>query len=132
MLIEAGFIAGLSTACAFYQPHWGLRLVIHGDDFTFLGTDAALDWAQEFMSTTWDIKIRGRLGPVVQDDNTIRILNRIVAWDDEGITLEADQRHAELIVKDVVGDNSKALPVVTPGIKAKIPEEQVDAELPPD
>ena len=29
----------------FYNPVHELRVVIHGDDFTFLGTDAALDWA---------------------------------------------------------------------------------------
>ena len=44
------------------------------------------------------------------------ILNRVVEWTSEGLRYEADQRHAELILKDMgFKDNSKS--VTTPGGK---------------
>ena len=47
------------------------------------------------------MKFRGRLGPGQSDDKAMRILNRVVQWTSEGIAYEADQRHAELIVKQL-------------------------------
>ncbi len=39
--------------------------------------------------------MRGRLGPGKEDDKEMRILNRVVTWNNSGISIEADQRHAE-------------------------------------
>jgi hypothetical protein len=64
----------------------------------------------------FDVKMRGRLGPDVGDNKSIRILNRIVTWDNQGIKYEADQRHAEIIVKQL-GLSEQSNSVVTPGIK---------------
>jgi hypothetical protein len=46
----------------------------------------------------------------------VRILNRIVTWTNEGIRHEADQRHAEIIVREL-GLNESSNSVVTPGVK---------------
>ena len=69
----------------------------------------------------------GRLGPGREDDASIRILNRIVEWTAQGISYEADQRHAELIVKDLgLGLESKS--VTSPGVKEKeIDETPIDS-----
>ena len=47
----------------------------------------------------FEVKFRGRLGPCQSDQKSMRILNRVVEWSEEGIRYEADQRHAEIIVK---------------------------------
>ncbi len=44
---------------------------------------------------------RGRLGPGKEDDKNIRILNRVVHWESEGIRYEADHRHAEIIIREL-------------------------------
>ncbi len=31
----------------------------------------------------------------------VRILNRVLEWTDQGLISEADQRHADIIVKDM-------------------------------
>jgi hypothetical protein len=49
-------------------------------------------------------------------------LNRVVEWTGEGIRYEADQRHADLIIKDM-GLTESANSVVTPGGK-KDPESE--------
>ena len=46
----------------------------------------------------------------------IRILNRVIEWTSEGIEYEADQRHAEIIIRDV-GLDSSVKTAITPGVK---------------
>jgi hypothetical protein len=46
------------------------------------------------------------LGPGPSDLKSIRILNRIVEWKEEGIVYEADQRHAEICLKEMGLDES--------------------------
>ena len=55
----------------------------------------------------------------------MRVLNRVVAWEADRITLEADQRHAEIVV-DMLGlGDSRG--VSTPGVKGE--DEQQDTAL---
>ena len=48
------------------------------------------------------------------DQKNIRILNRIVSWESFGIVYEADQRHAEIIIR-LLGFNERTKALVTPG-----------------
>ena len=41
-LISCGFTQGKSSPCVFYHQERVARLVVHGNDFTFLGNDQAL------------------------------------------------------------------------------------------
>ena len=66
---------------------------IHGDHFTVLAHEEQLDWFRREISKQFDAKFRGRIGPDIGDDKSIRILNRIVTWCPDGIKYEADQRH---------------------------------------
>ena len=75
--------------------------MVHGDDFTLLGARKDLDWFRERIQEKYPVKFRGRLGPTDQDDKEIRILNRIITWTEEGILYEADQRHAEIIIREM-------------------------------
>ena len=122
MLMAEGFAPGLATPCAFYNAEHDVRCVVHGDDFTFLGTDSSLDWIQTRIQEHYEVKIRGRLGPHPKDDKVIRILNRIVEWTQDGVCYECDQRHAEIIVNEVGLGDSKAT-VTTPGVKVKVDED---------
>ena len=42
--------------------------MVHGDDFTFTGDEAALKWAEEFVSGWFEAKVRARLGPDDHND----------------------------------------------------------------
>ena len=61
-------------------------------------------------------------------DRIVRILNRIIQWEDCAITYEADQRHAELIVK-YLGLNDKTNSVTTPGVKRTNGDDDDEEEL---
>ena len=77
----------------FYQEAKDLRAVIHGDDFTLSGGDDDLDWFREKIKNKMDVKFRARLGAGSKDDKSVRILNRVLSVEGEGIMYEADQRH---------------------------------------
>ena len=48
------------------------------------------------------------IGPDADEEKEVRILNRIIRWTSTGLTYEADQRHAELVVKELGLDNANA------------------------
>ena len=71
-------------------------LAVHGDDFTVLAQEQDLDWFWRTTQKRLDCKKRGRLGPEEGDEKSIRILNRIVTWTEEGIMYEGrDMRRSQ-------------------------------------
>ena len=123
---KIGFSKSRATPCMFYHSERGIRVVIHGDDFTILGNEIELDWFRERISDKFEVKFRARLGPGGKDDTSVRLLNRVIEWTPQGIRYEADQRHAELIARGM-GLNDRTNSVVTPG--GKKDEEQKDKKL---
>ena len=111
-LAKLGFTEGRSSSCCFHHAGRKLQCVVHGDDFTFAGPFAALEWIEQEMQKPFLVKVAGRLGPEEQN-RELRILNRVVRWGDEGLSYEADPRHAELLLAGLLGD---AKPVTTPGV----------------
>ena len=87
----------------------------NGDDFTALGYDKDLDWFREMITGKYEVKLRGRLGPGPNDDKEVRLLNRVIYWDTEGIKYEPDQRHSEIMIRMAGIDGKKG--VATPGVK---------------
>ena len=109
-----GFVRGVANPCCFVHPSLGLKLVVHGDDFTCSGTKAALDWYEDQLQKSFEIKIRGRLGYEPGCLREMRILNRIVRLDDHGLAYEPDPRHSEILTRSIdLGENTR----VTPGDK---------------
>ena len=41
-LVKMGFVQGLASPCCITHPEWKVSVVVHGDDFTALGTDDSL------------------------------------------------------------------------------------------
>ena len=46
-----GFDRGMASPCAFYHRERNLRVVVHGDDFTFCGLEEDLFWIRDLMSS---------------------------------------------------------------------------------
>ena len=100
---DIGFQEGIVAPTVMTNPETDVRLVVHGDDFTFLGPEEELRKLAEQMGQWYEIKVRGILGPDTGDDKEITILNRIVKWEKNGdITYRADPKHAEIVVRDYV------------------------------
>ena len=125
---KIGFTSGLASPSVFKHKTRRIWLTVHGDDFTLLASDADLDWFENKIKLEFEVKVRGRLGPGEEDTRSIRILNRIIEWSNDGIWYEADQRHAEIIVKELDLESGKAKSDV-PGEKITMTEED-EEELP--
>ena len=99
--MSIGFVRGLSSPCLFHHPDRDIDTVVHGDDFTSLGEEKQLKLFTDKLKEIVMIKDRGTLGPDVNNLKESRFLNRIMAWESDGIRYEADQRHAKVIVKEM-------------------------------
>ena len=82
-----------------------LRVVVYGDDFTVLGPETELDWFRKQMTQRYEVEFKARLGGEPSDDVAVCLLNRPIEWQGDKITYEADQRHVEIIRRDLgLGD----------------------------
>ena len=84
-MVDCGFTRGQAVPCLFNHSERTLRLAIHGDDFTILGSEEDLDWFQKQIKERFEVKVRGRIGPGRKDEKSIRLLNRVFEWTAEGI-----------------------------------------------
>ena len=129
-LVGMGFVQGNGSPCCFEHPQWKVSVVVHGDDFSALGTDAALDKYEKGLSQKFECKFRGRLGEDPKDMKEIRMLNRIIRITPTGLLYEADPRHAELLATSMGLDNCKQ--VTTPGVKKSFSDDVMDLPVSDD
>ena len=121
------FQCGKAVTCIFHHVERDIKLVVHGDDFTTVGSKASLDWFKEQLSTRYELKEGARLGPGDHDDKEGRVLNRIVRWIDEGLVYEADPRQHEKLVQELGLEGAKA--VATPCVKPTMGQIREDVPL---
>ena len=125
-MAQWGFTRGIANACVFVHSERLLMTMVHGDDFFSLGSDADLDWFGQCMGQVYQYKHVGRIGPEPEDHKALRVLNRVVSWTDRGLELEADQRHADLVVRELGLESANS--VNSPGEKG-IETKDNDKEL---
>ncbi|CAE7805490.1 unnamed protein product [Symbiodinium sp. CCMP2592] len=94
---------GVSNPCLYFHPEHGLRCNVHGDDFTVVG-GYKLQWLIESLQKAWTIEI----GHVDQRRDRIE--------------MEADPRHADLVLEHLGLNNSS--PVTTPLVKSTGDEDE--------
>ena len=96
---------------------------MHGDDFTSTGREADLRWLDGELRKRLDIKTE-LLGPdPARHKQQVRVLNRVITWQEDGLIYEADQRHVEILIRELNLEHAKA--VATPGTR----EEAIKASM---
>jgi len=112
---ELAFTQGTSCANVFRHDERNIKVSVHGDDFQCLGSKRSLDWLETEVKKRYECTVQPRLGPGPNDAKTGLVLNRVVHWNEDGLTYEADPRQLERLVTDfgLVGAKS----VSTPGAK---------------
>ena len=121
-MVSCGFRVGRYSASTFFHRARNLKVVVHGDDFITVGRREAAAWFRERLAGRFEIKTKV-IGDGVDDVAEARVLNRVLRRTAQGWELEADQRHAELVVKAL--DLMEAKTVSTPGEEPK-PWQEVD------
>ena len=114
-MVSNGFEKGLGSPCLFFHPVRNLRVSVHGDDFTSLGSHANLLWLKDRFLERYEIKDSGIMGPGEDDIKEVRVLNRLISWREDCIEYEADPRHVQIIAETMGIGNAK--PVTTPGVR---------------
>ena len=112
-LEQIGFVRGVGHPSVFSHPDRQICTIVHGDDYVSSGLDSDLRWLESELAKSYEIKTQ-LLGLDKGWERQGKVLNRIVSCSEEGWTIEADPRHAELIVEQLGVEDTRA--VVSPGI----------------
>ena len=99
--------------------------MVHGDDFVCVGDVADLRWLEKCLKERFEIKSK-MMGLREGESREERTLNRVIRVSDDGWEYEADQRHADLIIKETGTD--KLSPLSRPGGDTKTIEEEEQSE----
>ena len=99
-LIECGFTRGVGHPAVFHHAERDIVTLVHGDDYVSAGAYADLDWLEAQLAAAYEIQTQ-RLGLKSGWERQGKVLNRVVSCDENGWRLEADPRHAELVVEQL-------------------------------
>ena len=126
-LMSIGFAPGKGHPSVFVHRERNIRVLVHGDDYFSSGLSDDLDWLQSQLEERFEIKTQ-RISGKSDHDKEGKILNRVVRWTQSGYEVEADPRHAELVIKQLEASSMK--PISTPGVEGKEEEDtEEDFEL---
>ena len=119
-----GFSVGRSNPCIFYNRALGLRTFIHGDDFVTAGSAEGLKWLKLELLKVFEMTVTA-IGGDDGDSKSARMLDSLVEWvEGKGITYDADPRHAQLLIREILGEKNNDKPVVTPGVRETVDKEE--------
>jgi hypothetical protein len=117
-LVENGFVRGTGHPSVFHHSSRDIWTLVHGDDYCSAGSPEDLDWMESMLGKKYEIKSQrigsGTTGAGNEKTPEGQVLNRVVRRTEHGYELEADLRHAELIVEQLGLQDAKA--VSTPGV----------------
>ena len=99
-LKQWGFHVGRSSPCNFRHKERDITMTVHGDDFAVTASTPQSEWLKSKMKSKYDIKM-DILGHDEGQEKEVEILSRVIRWTTEGLEYEADQRHADLLVKEM-------------------------------
>ena len=125
-LKSIGFEQGRASPCNFVHKSRSLKTTCHGDDFIIIGNLDDIEWMGKQMAKKYDLKMQV-LGPENGCQSEVRVLNRIIRWGEHGLEYGPDQRHAEIIVKEL--DLEGTRPLSSPGTPDIDHQEDVDDKL---
>ncbi len=119
-----GYETGKYNVSTYHHSGRSLRTMVHGDDFATVGSAEDIRWLRKKLEDRFELKTT-IIGSGSDEATEGRILNRIVRCTDEGWEYEADQRHAEYIVKALNLQDAK--PVSTAGEEEKLWKQEEEA-----
>ena len=75
------FRRGREAPTIFFHPETPVRVVVHGDDFTFTRTQSDARKIKSNMCKCFDVKVRGIVGSGRRDLQDVEILSRTLEMD---------------------------------------------------
>ena len=106
-----GFSIGKASPVLFYHPQRSLKSLVYGDDFVVSGEPVDLVWMRNVLESKLEFNT-AMLGDGPGMSKEVKILNRKHCWHDGvGISYEADQKHAEAIIRETGASNLTSLKI---------------------
>ena len=110
----------------YFNRKRNIRTLVHGDDFVSSLSRPAAKWFKERLEQRFEIKTK-IIGAGHGEYREERALNRVKSVKNDGWEYEADQRHAEIIIKSLGMEEAKG--VRTPGQDERAWEEENDKPI---
>ena len=107
-LVESGLTRGVGFPSVFYHREWDIWTLVHGDDYFSTGSVESLAWLEQTLAKKYEIKTQ-KVGHSPGCKVEGQILNRVIRATSEGFEVEADPRHAELILEQLQLEQGKGL-----------------------
>ena len=109
-----GFRRGRAAPKIFFHLETQVSVVLHGNDFTFAGTDSELEKIKSKMYEWYDVKVRAILGSGRRDIQEIGVACRTFSWTEQGLEYEAGDTHRQALLRALlrgqkVSDDSKTV-----------------------
>ena len=98
LMLGMGFEASPHNPCIFVHDERRLCYAVHGDDFVTEGSREDCDWFKTKLEGRFEIKTK-MVGLGEDEVREERILNRVIRVTEDGWEMEADQRHADIIIE---------------------------------
>ena len=107
---RSGFEGSRAAPTTFYNPVTKVRLVVHGDDFTFSGTQVELEKIRGLFKKWYDVKDRGIMVSGTRDIKEVVILGRTLKFTEMGLEYTADGKQRDAILEELgLESESKSL-----------------------
>ena len=126
--MEDGFRLGRAASTIFYHPKTQVRVVVHGDDFTFAGTESELKKIQAKTHEWCDVKVRVVLGSGKRDVHDIGVFGRKLKWTEEGLEYEGSDKHRQALLEGL-GLNEESKAVNSAAVKSEENGQEEDTEM---
>ena len=85
-----------------------IQVYVHGDDFAAVGDRSQVEWFGNQLQSVYEIKSQ-IVSSDPKDSKQVRFLNRIITWNKNSISYEADPIHVEIAMSLV--NDSRVSPV---------------------
>ena len=120
-----GFKQGRGHPSVFHHPSRNIKALVHGDDYVASGSPEQLTWFKEELEKAYEIQSQ-RIGMGAGRQREGKVLNRILRCTEAGFEIEADPRHAELVIEQMNVAEDKG--VATPGVSGMEEDDRDDDE----
>ena len=124
-LERIGCVRGRGHPSVFWHSERSSKILAHGDDYVSAGDEASMTWMEQELAKAYEIQIQ-KLGMGKDCQQDAKVLNRIIRCTNVGWEVEADPRHAELVVEQL-GIVDKG--VSAPGVSGSEEEDEENVPI---
>ena len=107
-LEKLGFVESRVVPSVFVHVERDTLLTLHVDDFLVSAEEDQLVWLRDSLKQHYELKAQ-IIGPEDHLGKSVEYLQRTIKWEDDGVTVESDQRHVKELVRTMGMETCKVV-----------------------